>query len=451
MRFDMSKVKCSKYHKKGHFAMECRSPKDIRRNVADEPQRRNVPVETSTSNALVSQFFPSSMFDCDELFTFETDESLPASPIYDRYHSGDGYHAVPTHYIGTFMSPKPDLVFHDAPNVNGTDHSAFNVELSPTKLDKDLSHTHRPSTPIIEDWFSDLEDDSEAEIPQNTPILTTSTLVPFSAARPVTAAVPKTHVTRPRPAKSVDTKPHSPPRRNINHRPSPKASTFPPKVTAAKAPMVNAVKGVQGNWGNPQHALKDKGVIDSRCSRHMTGNMSNLSDFEELNGGYVSFGGNPKGGKISGKDIECIILSPEFNLPDENQVLLRVPRESNMYNNTDDDAAFEGKKPEFEGRKPEFEVYVSPSISSQTKKHDDKTKIEAKGKSHVESSMRYRNLSVEFEDFFNNSINEVNAVDSPVPAIGRISINSTNTFSATNPSNAAVSPTHGKSSYVNTS
>nr|GFC51448.1 putative ribonuclease H-like domain-containing protein [Tanacetum cinerariifolium] len=53
--------------------------------------------------------------------------------------------------------------------------------------------------------------------------------------------------------------------------------------------------------GNPQHALKDKGVIDSGCSRHMIGNMSYLSDFEELNGGYVSFGGNPKGGKISTK------------------------------------------------------------------------------------------------------------------------------------------------------
>nr|GEY46126.1 ribonuclease H-like domain-containing protein [Tanacetum cinerariifolium] len=53
--------------------------------------------------------------------------------------------------------------------------------------------------------------------------------------------------------------------------------------------------------GNPQHALKDKGVIDSGCSRHMTGNMSYLSDFEELNGGYVAFGGNPKGSKISGK------------------------------------------------------------------------------------------------------------------------------------------------------
>nr|GFA15730.1 ribonuclease H-like domain-containing protein [Tanacetum cinerariifolium] len=48
-------------------------------------------------------------------------------------------------------------------------------------------------------------------------------------------------------------------------------------------------------------ALKDKGVINSGCSRHMIGNMSYLSDFKELNGGYVAFGGNPKGGKITGK------------------------------------------------------------------------------------------------------------------------------------------------------
>nr|GFD44455.1 hypothetical protein [Tanacetum cinerariifolium] len=38
----------------GHFAKECRSPKDIRRPAVAEPQRRSVPVETSTSNALVS-------------------------------------------------------------------------------------------------------------------------------------------------------------------------------------------------------------------------------------------------------------------------------------------------------------------------------------------------------------------------------------------------------------
>nr|GEU50975.1 hypothetical protein [Tanacetum cinerariifolium] len=110
-----------------------------------------------------------------------------------------------------------------------------------------------------------------------------------------------------------------------------------------------------------------------------------------------------------------------------------------------------GKKPEFEGRKPQSEVHVSPSSSAQTKKHDDKTKREAKGKSPVESSIRYRNLSAEFEDFSDNSINEVNAADSPVSAVGQISTNSTNTFSVASPSNTVVSPTHGKYSYVNTS
>nr|GFB45590.1 hypothetical protein [Tanacetum cinerariifolium] len=54
MGFNMSKVECYNYHRKGHFARECRSSKDTRKNVATEPQRRNVLLETSTSNALVS-------------------------------------------------------------------------------------------------------------------------------------------------------------------------------------------------------------------------------------------------------------------------------------------------------------------------------------------------------------------------------------------------------------
>nr|GEZ89052.1 ribonuclease H-like domain-containing protein [Tanacetum cinerariifolium] len=126
-----------------------------------------------------------------------------------------------------------------------------------------------------------------------------------------------------------------------------------------------------GNHGNPQQALKNKGVIDSGCLRHMTRNISYLSDFEEINGGYVAFGGNPKGGKITGKskiktrkldfddvyfvkelkfilfsvlqmcdkknsvlftDTECVVLSSDFKLPDDNHVLLRVSRENNMYN-----------------------------------------------------------------------------------------------------------------------
>ncbi|GJX69951.1 retrovirus-related pol polyprotein from transposon TNT 1-94 [Tanacetum coccineum] len=45
----------------------------------------------------------------------------------------------------------------------------------------------------------------------------------------------------------------------------------------------------------------DQGVIDSGCSRHMTGNMSYLTNYKEIDGGYVAFGGNPKGGKITKK------------------------------------------------------------------------------------------------------------------------------------------------------
>ncbi|GJT33204.1 putative ribonuclease H-like domain-containing protein, partial [Tanacetum coccineum] len=83
--------------------------------------------------------------------------------------------------------------------------------------------------------------------------------------------------------------------------------------------------------GNPQMDLQDKGVIDSGCSRHMTGNMSYLTDYEEIDGGYVAFGGNPKGGKITGKGtIKTGNLDFE-NLIDESQVLLRVPRKNNMY------------------------------------------------------------------------------------------------------------------------
>nr|GEY83276.1 hypothetical protein [Tanacetum cinerariifolium] len=370
-----------------------------------------------------TQVFTSFMFDCDEMFTSESDDSLPPSFIYDRYQSGDGYHVVPPPYTGIFMPPKPDLVFHNAPNVDKTVHTSFNVELSLTKPDKDLSHTHRPLTPIIEDWVSDSKDDSEVEISQNVPsflqpnehlknprpsvkpvknsipaanpkttipkpkihgnsmnrkacfvckslanlikdLLTNSMLVLITADRLVTTVVPKPHVTRPRPSKPIVTKPHSPPKRHINRSPSPKASNFPPKVTAVKVPHLNDVKGVQGKW-----EWKPKCPILDHVSWHSSASMT-LKRFD-YNDALGRSNGNPKGGKIFGKgkirtgeldfddvyfvkelkfnifsisqmcdkknsvlftDTECLVLSPEFKMPDENQVLLRVPKENNMYN-----------------------------------------------------------------------------------------------------------------------
>nr|GEW64214.1 hypothetical protein [Tanacetum cinerariifolium] len=79
--------------------------------------------------------------------------------------------------------------------------------------------------------------------------------------------------------------------------------------------------------GNPQQDLKDKGVINSGCSRHMTGNRSYLTDYKEIDGGFIVFGGNSKGEKITRKGK----IKADFKLTDESHVLLKVLRKDNMY------------------------------------------------------------------------------------------------------------------------
>ncbi|GJX72788.1 putative ribonuclease H-like domain-containing protein [Tanacetum coccineum] len=131
---------------------------------------------------------------------------------------------------------------------------------------------------------------------------------------------------------------------------------------------VRPVNTAHPKSGKPQH--DDKGFVDSGCSRHMTGNIAYLSDFKEFDGGYVAFGGGAYGGRITSKgtlktdnldfkdvyfvnelkfnlfsvsqmcdkknyvlftDTECLVLSPNFKLPNENQILLKIPRKDNMY------------------------------------------------------------------------------------------------------------------------
>ncbi|GJV84373.1 hypothetical protein Tco_1524271 [Tanacetum coccineum] len=73
------------------------------------------------------------------------------------------------------------------------------------------------------------------------------------------------------------------------------------KITVNAARPMSYLSKISHSTGNLQMDLQDQGVIDSGCSRHMIGNMSYLTDYEEIDGGYVAFGGNPKGGKITGK------------------------------------------------------------------------------------------------------------------------------------------------------
>ncbi|GJT98892.1 putative ribonuclease H-like domain-containing protein [Tanacetum coccineum] len=141
-----------------------------------------------------------------------------------------------------------------------------------------------------------------------------------------------------------------------------------PKAVNTARPNSAVVNAVRANQGHPQKEYQ--GYVDSGCSRHMTGNMSYLSDFKEFDRGYVTFRGGAKGGKITGKgtlkigkldfkdmyfvkelqfnlssvsqmcdkknsvlftNTACFVMSPNFKLVDKSQVLLKVPRKNNMY------------------------------------------------------------------------------------------------------------------------
>ncbi|GJZ32639.1 hypothetical protein Tco_0578075, partial [Tanacetum coccineum] len=113
-------------------------------------------------------------------------------------------------------------------------------------------------------------------------VLIKTGLRPLNTARPVNTAHPKTTVYSARPMLNSAV------------------------VNAVKENQVNAIKA-SACWVwrptklNSHPQKEDQGYVDSECSRHMTGNMSYLSDFKEFDGGYVTFGGGSKGGKITSK------------------------------------------------------------------------------------------------------------------------------------------------------
>ncbi|GJW30953.1 ribonuclease H-like domain-containing protein [Tanacetum coccineum] len=201
----------------------------------------------------------------------------------------------------------------------------------------------------------------------------------ISTARPVNTAAPKPKVNDALPIIYSYFKSHSPVRRAFNQKSATKTNNFNEKVniarvnnvtTARPKAVVSTAEGNRENVGNPQYTLQDQGIFYSGCSRHMTGNKSFLTDYQEIDGGIVAFGGSLKGGKITGKgkirtvkldfedvyfvkelkfnlfsvsqmcdkknsvlftETECLVLYPDFKLLDESQVLLKVPRHDNIY------------------------------------------------------------------------------------------------------------------------
>ncbi|GJT91392.1 hypothetical protein Tco_1080237 [Tanacetum coccineum] len=158
----------------------------------------------------------------------------------------------------------------------------------------------------------------------------TSTAMKVNTVKPI--------VNRVRPA-NVFHKPHSPFSRPLNNTTTLRTNFSKQKVNTAKVNAVSAVEGKR-ETDYPPRALQNKGIVDSGCSRHMTGNNAYLAEYQDFNGGplllehFNLFSVSQmcdKKNKVLFTDSECLVLSPEFKLPDENQVLLRIPRQNNMY------------------------------------------------------------------------------------------------------------------------
>ncbi|GJS55436.1 ribonuclease H-like domain-containing protein [Tanacetum coccineum] len=403
------------------------APRNKGNRNRDAP-RRNAPLDTSTTNALVVQ---------DGIVqTLSRESDMDDSPVNDRFKTGEGFHAVPPPYTGNYMPSRPDLSFA------GLDDSVYKTKVSKTETkwdtDNDNNSVFRPkydqTKPSIEQnkpsyakisFVKSDENTRKSVIKQNTYrkaenlriIATKSRLVPVNAAkqsspraassisnaRHVNTAALKPKVNAALPIKYSYFKAHSPLRRHFNQKSAAKTNNFNKKVYTAKVNnvttngpevVVSTTEGKKENaikssacwiWrptgkvidhiskDSGSYMLKrfdyDQGIFDSGCSRHMTGNKSYLTDYQDIDGGFVAFDGSPKGGKIIRKgkirtekldfedvyfvkelkfnlfsvsqmcdkkncvlftETKCLVLSPDFKLLDKSQVLLKVPRQ-NMY------------------------------------------------------------------------------------------------------------------------
>ncbi|GJV44999.1 putative ribonuclease H-like domain-containing protein [Tanacetum coccineum] len=318
--FDKSKVECYNCHKRGHFARECRAPRN-QDNKNKESSRRSVPMETSTSIALVS---------CDGL---------------GRYDWSDQAEEGPNYVLMAFSSSNPDLeVSNDSISLKSCLETVELFKSQNEQLLKDLKKfklmvlCYKTGLKVMEEKLEVYKEKKYINL-QDIKGLKFEIHIGEIIIRELRKKLETIQKEKDGIQLNVDKFEHASKSLNKliecqivdNYKKGLGYENYNAVLPPYIGKNCKAMSSEEEPKGNPQIDLQDQGVIDSGCSRHMTGNMSYLTDYEEIDEGYVAFGGNLKGGKITRKGtIKTGNLDFE-NLIDESQVLLRVPRKNNMY------------------------------------------------------------------------------------------------------------------------
>ncbi|GJS30766.1 hypothetical protein Tco_0491386 [Tanacetum coccineum] len=203
-------------------------------------------------------------------------DKLIGSQITDKSRKGVGfvsYNAIPPPHTGLFSPPKFDLSYSGLEEFQQPEFEGYGPKTSKS-VSEDISNEVResPDAPLVKELVSDDKLEKKTVFP----------------------TVAKIEFVRPKQQEKPGRKP------------------VKSKVVNTVRPNSAVVNAVRANQGHPQK--EDQCYVDSGCSRHMTGNMSYLSNFKEFNGGYVTFGGGAKGKKITGKEtLKTVVASTNSN------------------------------------------------------------------------------------------------------------------------------------------
>ncbi|GJR78118.1 hypothetical protein Tco_0148903 [Tanacetum coccineum] len=141
-----------------------------------------------------------------------------------------------------------------------------------------------------------------------------------NAARKISTVKPVVNRVRP---KTVSHKTHSLFSRPFNNTTALRTNFSYQKVNTPEVNAVSAVGGRRETADYPHRTLQNKGIVDSGCSRHMTGNKAYLAEYQDFNGGPVAFGeskgyitgkGKIKIGKLDFEDVCFVQELQHFNI-----------------------------------------------------------------------------------------------------------------------------------------